>query len=79
MTYRAAVLVLVAAFTIPAVAAETKTEQELHVLKAYCGPDIERLCPKVEPGHGRIKACLRAHKEQISVGCAQALEKLKKK
>jgi hypothetical protein len=77
MTYRVAVLVLVAAFTVPAVAAETKTQQELHMLKAYCGPDIERLCPKVEPGHGRIKACLTKHKEHVSVGCAQALQKLK--
>jgi hypothetical protein len=79
VTYRSAVLVFAAVFTVPALAAETKTQQELHMLKAYCGPDIERLCPKVEPGHGRIKACLRGHKEQISVGCAQALQKLKKK
>jgi hypothetical protein len=79
MSYRTAVLVLVAAFTVPALAAESKMEHELQALKAHCGPDIERLCPKVEPGAGRLKACLTKHKEQISVGCAQALQKLKKK
>jgi hypothetical protein len=79
MTYRAVVLVLVAAFTVPAVAAETKTQQELQMLKAHCGPDMERLCPKVQAGHGRIKACLSAHKKEISVGCAETLQKLKKK
>jgi hypothetical protein len=41
--------------------------------------DIERLCPNVGPGGGRMKACLMKHKEQMSVGCAQALQKLKKK
>jgi hypothetical protein len=79
MSFRTAVLMLVAAFTVPALAAESKMEHELQVLRAHCGPDIERLCPKVEPGAGRLKACLMKHKEQMSVGCAETLQKLKKK
>lgn len=43
----------------------------------YCKPDIERLCPTVPPGEGRLLKCLKAHGEQISVGCAKALQKLK--
>ncbi len=43
----------------------------------YCKPDVERLCPGVEPGGGRIVACLKAHKMDMSVGCAMALKHMK--
>jgi hypothetical protein len=79
MAHRTIVFVVLAAITMPALAQDGKMEQEIHMLRTYCGPDIERLCPNVEPGGGRIKACLRKHKEQMSVGCARALQKLKKK
>jgi hypothetical protein len=45
----------------------------------YCKPDVERLCPRVEPGGGRIVKCLKAHKMEMSVGCAMALKKMKAK
>lgn len=61
----------------PALAQETKMEAEKEALQTYCKADIERLCPNVQPGGGRIKECLMAQKEQMSVGCAQALQKLK--
>ncbi|MGE5153497.1 MAG: cysteine rich repeat-containing protein [Bdellovibrio bacteriovorus] len=72
------VLLLVPSTGLPALAAEPSMEAELEALRTYCRPDIERFCPDVEPGGGRIKECLKEHKEQISVGCAQALQKLKK-
>ncbi len=50
---------------------------EMQALRTYCKADVERLCANVQPGEGRIKACLMANKEQMSVGCAQALQKLK--
>jgi hypothetical protein len=59
-----------------AFAQESKMDAELEALRAYCKSDIERLCPNVEPGGGRIKECLMAQKEQMTVGCAQALQKL---
>ena len=43
----------------------------------YCKADTERLCAGVEPGGGRIIKCVKEHKEEMSVGCAQALQKLK--
>lgn len=46
---------------------------------AYCKEDVERLCAGVRPGGGRILQCLKSHKEQMSVGCAQGLMKLKGK
>jgi hypothetical protein len=45
----------------------------------YCKSDIERLCKGIKPGGGRLIQCLKTHKEEMSVGCAQALQKLKAK
>lgn len=77
LTYRVTALLLLAATAMPAFA-QSQLDQELMALRTYCKADIERLCPKVEPGGGKIKECLMAQKESISVGCAQALQKLKK-
>lgn len=77
MSLRTTVFSLALSTALPVLAAEPSMEAELEALRTYCRPDIERLCPNVEPGGGRIKECLKKHKEQISVGCAQALEKLK--
>ena len=63
--------------TIPAFAQQQKGNDEMTALRTYCRPDVERLCPKVQPGGGRIKACLMEHKNEISVGCAKALQALK--
>jgi Cysteine rich repeat len=46
---------------------------------ALCKSDVARLCPGVQPGGGRILDCLKAHKMEMSVGCAQALQKMKAK
>jgi hypothetical protein len=37
------------------------------------------LCKGIEPGGGRLIECLKTHKKEMSVGCAQALQKLKAK
>lgn len=42
-----------------------------------CKEDAMRLCPGVEPGKGRIAKCLKAHENEISIGCAKELKKLK--
>ena len=45
----------------------------------YCKADYERLCPGVQMGGGRIIACLKEHKMEISVGCGKALQAMKAK
>ncbi|MFG1480364.1 cysteine rich repeat-containing protein [Xanthobacter sp. V4C-4] len=55
----------------------TSSHAQEDVLVKYCKPDIERLCATVAPGGGRLLKCLKAHGEQISVGCAKALQQLK--
>lgn len=80
MTLRPFLLTGILLSSLPAFAQTpggSKMEAELEALRAYCKADIERLCPNVEPGGGRIKECLMAQKEQMTVGCAQALQKLK--
>lgn len=52
-------------------------EAGLEDIRTYCVSDIKRLCKGVEPGGGRIIDCLKTHKKEMTVGCAQALQKLK--
>jgi cysteine rich repeat protein len=53
-------------------AASQKTLEELRVA---CRTDVEKLCPAVQPGGGRIIACLKQHKDEVSAGCKQAIVK----
>jgi len=46
---------------------------------ALCKADAERICAGVAPGGGKIIACLKQHKDEVSVGCAKALKALKAK
>jgi len=38
------------------------------VLKA-CKPDIARFCGQVQPGQGRVKACMKEHLPELSEPC----------
>jgi hypothetical protein len=42
------------------------------VLQA-CKPDIARFCSQVQPGQGRIKACMKEHIHELSEPCKEAL------
>jgi Cysteine rich repeat len=52
--------------------------QQAEAMK-YCKADVARLCPGVQMGGGRIIACLKAHKMDVSVGCAKAIQAMKGK
>lgn len=43
-----------------------------------CKADIEKLCPNVQPGEGRIKACMKEHRKELSKECKQDLMKARK-
>jgi len=43
----------------------------------YCRADAARLCKGIQPGGGRIIKCLKAHENDITVGCAKELRALK--
>ncbi len=59
-------------------AAPNALAQQAEAMK-YCKPDVARLCPGVQMGGGRIIACLKEHKMEVSVGCAKALQAMKAK
>ena len=50
--------------------------QQAEAMK-YCKADVARLCPGVQMGGGRIIACLKEHKMEVSVGCAKFLQAMK--
>ena len=41
---------------------------------AACAADVERLCKDAKVGHGRVRACLKAHQADLSDGCKAALQ-----
>jgi len=42
------------------------------ILSAGCAEDAQKLCDGVQPGGGRIVACLKQHREALSAKCKQA-------
>jgi outer membrane protein OmpA-like peptidoglycan-associated protein len=38
-----------------------------------CAGDVDRLCPGVPPGHGRIRECMKEHISQLSAPCFDKL------
>lgn len=44
---------------------------------SYCRADAARLCPGTRPGGGRLAQCLKAHQDQVSIGCAKELKGMK--
>jgi hypothetical protein len=41
-----------------------------------CRADFQKFCADVRPGSGRIAQCLLEHKDKLSPGCRDALEKV---
>ena len=47
-------------------------QEEIH---PDCRPDIEKLCKEIQPGGGRVMACLEPHLAELSPGCRSRIEK----
>lgn len=47
--------------------------------RVACRADVEKFCPGVEPGGGRIAACLKQNAAQISAACKDAIAKQREK
>jgi hypothetical protein len=54
------------------------SQQAVAEARAACDTDIQKLCPGVPPGGGRILNCLKQHKDQVSDVCKQAVIKATK-
>ncbi len=55
-------------------AASAQSATDKAVLAA-CKGDIATFCGNVQPGGGRIKACMKSHAEQVSAPCKEQLYK----
>lgn len=42
-----------------------------------CKADVEKLCPDVQPGGGRIIQCLKQHKDEVSAECKARLRQMR--
>jgi hypothetical protein len=42
-------------------------------VRSACAADVQRLCSGVQPGGGRVVACLKQNVAQVSDGCKQAI------
>jgi hypothetical protein len=62
----------------PAPPAQMPSQQAVAEARAACATDIQNFCAGVQPGGGRIIACLKQHKDQVSDGCKQAVIKATK-
>lgn len=65
------------AVTSPALAAAPAApaaSAPLAALAEACREDVQKLCPGIQPGEGRIAACLREKRKEVSEGCKSALK-----
>ncbi len=42
-----------------------------------CRADLQKLCPNVQPGGGRLVACLKDNKDSVSDACKQRVQQIK--
>ena len=42
-----------------------------------CKGDIQQFCPNIKPGGGRIAACFKENKDQLSDACKAQIEKIR--
>jgi hypothetical protein len=71
----AVVFVSVAATAPPIAHAQVPPQMrsEAMSLMQLCRGDYDRLCSSVQPGGGRILACLQNHASQLSAACGAAM------
>ncbi len=77
MRVRQFTVAAVASFALIGFARSSALAQAQAEALKYCKADVARLCPGVQMGGGRIIACLKERKMEVSVGCAKFLQAMK--
>jgi hypothetical protein len=44
-------------------------------VRQACHADVQKLCPGMRPGGGKLKECMESHKADLSSACRDALSK----
>ena len=65
-------LLVVCAATVAQSALADDQAATLAAIRAACAADAQKFCAGVQPGGGRIVACLKEHKDSLSDQCKQA-------
>jgi Cysteine rich repeat len=68
-------MVAMAQYTLADQPPATPSPEAVNEARAACATDIQTLCAGVQPGGGRIFACLKEHKDKVSDGCKKAVMK----
>jgi hypothetical protein len=55
-----------------------KMKKAAEKISAACKSDVQKLCPDVMPGDGRVAACLKTHETEVSSHCKETLHTAKK-
>src|SRR5208282_3047400 len=63
---------IVATVLSQSVFAQEELIEDMHVVKS-CAREVRRLCPGVEPGEGRIKACITEKLADIKPECVESV------
>src|SRR5580658_763672 len=48
-------------------------QSPLDAARTACASDLQQFCAGVQSGGGRLLACLKEHRDQVSPGCKQAV------
>jgi hypothetical protein len=66
---RSLTLLLVVCAASAAQCVQADDQPALAAIRAACAEDAQKLCAGVQPGGGRIVACLKEHKDSLSDRC----------
>ncbi|MFO1061764.1 MAG: OmpA family protein [Dongiaceae bacterium] len=66
-------LLLAPALLLPSLASAQEPVPTSRQIARACAGDVAQFCPGIQPGEGRIKACMKAHVSQLSAPCFDTL------
>lgn len=71
---RSSILLAVLGFAAQVPASAQTASME--AARAACSADLQQFCAGVQPGGGRMLACLKEHRDQVSPACKQAVKSI---